>query len=153
MINISIHIGDNTQINTGYQNSTLNMRGKYASVKEYSNYLTGKFGCLTPGSNASVSVTSGLLRKAMGDEKTAAWLERELGKATDYIEAAWRFARARGDSLKSVSIEFGEEYTTMTTLVVTDCDDTDSEIEKWIDRIKKKRDEQREAEKTRSRET
>lgn len=45
------------------------------SVKEYSNYLTQKFGCLTPGPNSAVSVTAGLLKKAMADEKTGAWLE------------------------------------------------------------------------------
>ena len=33
-----------------------------------------------PGKNASVSVTSGLLRKAMKDEKIGKWLERIMKK-------------------------------------------------------------------------
>ena len=58
---------------------------KAANIREYSRYLTQKFPCLTPGTNAGVDVTPGLMRKAMNDEKTGAWLERELSKAPDYI--------------------------------------------------------------------
>lgn len=144
---MSMKIGDYTGISTGYQNNSTSKTGKYNNVREYSNYLTQKFGCLTPGKNAAVSVTGGLMRKAMADEKTGAWLERELGKATDYIEAAQRSAIAHGSTLKSVSIEFGEEYSTMTTVVVTDGGGTDSEIDKWLEKIKEKRDEQKAADK------
>ena len=135
-------IGDYSRINASYQDQA-NKTGKYNNVREYSKYLTGKYGCLTPGQNAAVSVTSGLLQKAMGDQKTGAWLERELGKAADYIESAQKSAAARGATLKSVSIEFGEEYTTMTTLTVTDGGGTDSEIDKWLEKVKKKRDKQK----------
>ena len=128
-------------------NNTGTVSKKPSSVREYSNYLTQKFGCLTPGKSASVSVTGGLLRKAMSDEKTGAWLERELAKAPDYIEAAQKSAIAHGSTLKSVSIEFGEEYSTMTTVVVTDGGGTDSEIEKWLEKIKEKREEQKAADK------
>lgn len=117
------------------------------SVKEYSNYLTQKFGCLTPGSNSAVSVTGGLLKKAMADEKTGAWLERELAKAPDYIKAAQESAKAHGATLKSVTIEFGEEYSTMCTLTVTDGGGNDPEIDKWLERVKEKRAEQKKAEK------
>ena len=144
---MSMKIGDYTGISTGYQNNSTGKTGKYNNVREYSNYLTQKFGCLTPGKNAAVSVTGGLMRKAMADEKTGAWLERELGKATDYIEAAQKSAIAHGSTLKSVSIEFGEEYSTMTTVVVTDGGGTDSEIDKWLEKIKEKRDEQKAADK------
>lgn len=121
---------------------------KPSSAREYSNYLTGKFGCLTPGKNASVSITGGLMRKAMADEKTGAWLERELGKVTDYIEAAQKAAISHGSTLKSVSIEFGEEYSTMTTVgVFGDEGGTDPEIDKWLEKIKEKRDEQKAADK------
>ena len=120
---------------------------KPTNVKDYSNYLTQKFGCLTPGKNAAVSVTGGLLRKAMADEKTGAWLERELAKAPDYIEAAQKSAIAHGSTLKSVSIEFGEEYSTMTTVVVTDGGGTDSEIDKWLEKIKENKEKQKEADK------
>lgn len=117
------------------------------SVKEYSNYLTQKFGCLTPGPNSAVSVTGGLLKKAMADEKTGAWLERELAKAPDYIKAAQESAKAHGATLKSVTIEFGEEYSTMCTLTVTDGGGNDPEIDKWLERVKEKRAEQKKAEK------
>ena len=136
------------RISGSYNHNNVNNSGstanrKYSNVKEYSNYLTQKFGCLTPGKSASVSVTGGLLRKAMSDEKTGAWLERELAKAPDYIEAAQKSAIAHGSTLKSVSIEFGEEYSTMTTVVVTDGGGIDSEIDKWLEKIKENREEQK----------
>lgn len=125
-------------------NNSGSISKKPTNVKEYSNYLTQKFGCLTPSKNASVSVTGGLLRKAMADENTGAWLERELGKATDYIEAAQKSAISHGSTLKSVSIEFGEEYSTMTTVgVFGDEGGTDPEIDKWLEKIKEKKDEQK----------
>ncbi len=128
-------------------NDTGTARKKPMNVKEYSNYLTEKFGCLTPGKNAAVSVTGGLLRKAMTDEKTGAWLERELSKAPDYIKEAQQSAIAHGSTLKSVSIEFGEEYTTMTVCTVTDGGGTDSDIDKWLEKIKEKKEKQKEEEK------
>ena len=125
-----------------------NTRKKPSFVKEYSNYLTQKYGCLTPGANSAVSITGGLLRKAMTDEKTGAWLERELAKAPDYIAAAQKSAIAHGSTLKSVSIEFGEEYSTMTTVgVFGDEGGTDPEIDKWLEKLKEKKAEQKKAEK------
>ena len=116
-------------------NNTGTTSKKPTNVKDYSNYLTQKFGCLTPGKSASVSVTGGLLRKAMSDEKTGEWLERELSKVPDYIEAAQKSSIAHGGTLKSVSIEFGEEYSTMTTVgVFGDEGSTDPEIDKWLDK-------------------
>ena len=113
---------------------------KGTSVKEYSNYLTQKYNCLTPCQNASVSITSGLLRKAVTDEKTGAWLERELAKAPDYIEAAQKSAMAHDSTLKFVSIEFGEEYTTMITITVSgDEGDTDPGIDKWLEKVREKK--------------
>ena len=120
------------------------MSRKSSTVKDYSNYLTRKYGCLTPGKNAAVSVKGGLLQKAMSDEKTGAWLEKELSKAPDYIRAAQQSAIAHGSTLKFVSIEFGEEYSTMTTCTVTDGGGTDPGIDKWLEKIKEKRDKQRE---------
>lgn len=134
-------------LNTYTTNNLKFSTSKTSNIKDYSNYLTQKFSCLTPGKNASVSVTSGLLRKAMSDEKTASWLERELAKAPDYIEAAQRSAIAHGATLKSVTIEFGEEYSTMTTLTVTDGGGTDSDVDKWLERVREKRERQKEAEK------
>lgn len=141
------------RISGSYNQNTVNNSGstsnrKFTTVKDYSNYLTQKFGCLTPGKSASVSVTGGLMRKAMSDEKTGEWLERELSKVPDYIEAAQKSSIAHGGTLKSVSIEFGEEYSTMTTVgVFGDEGSTDPEIDKWLENIKEKRAEQKEAEK------
>ena len=135
-------IGNNMGISNGYQNSTSKTSG-YKSVREYSNYLMGMYSCLKPGNNVAVSVTSGLLRKAMSDEKTGQWLERELAKAPDYIKAAQQSAISHGCTLKSVSIEFGEEYTTMNTFVVSDGGGTDSEMDKWLEKIKEHKEEQK----------
>ena len=124
-----------------------NSMKKSNSVRDYSNYLTQKYPCLTPGPNSAVSITGGLLRKAMADEKTGAWLERELSKAPDYIKEAQQSAKARGSTLKSVSIEFGEEYTTMCVCTVTDGGGTDPKIDKWLEKLKEKKAEQKKAEK------
>ena len=143
---MSMRIGDYAGISAGYQNNT-SKAGKYNNVRDYSNYLMGKYSCLKPGNNAAVSVTSGLLKKAMADEKTGAWLERELAKAPDYIAAAQKSAIAHGSTLKSVSIEFGEEYSTMCTLVVTDGGGTDPEIDKWLEKVKENQAKKNEEEK------
>ena len=140
------------RISGSYNSYSVNNTGtaskKPTTVRDYQNYLTQKFGCLTPGKNAAVSVTGGLLRKAMSDEKTGEWLERELSKAPDYVKEAQQSAQAKGWTLKSVSIEFGEEYTTMTVCTVTDGGEkTDPDIDKWLERIKKKKEEQKEADK------
>ena len=147
---MAIVVGNNMGVSNSYQNST-GRAGGYKNVREYSNYLLGKYNCLKPGKNVSVSITSGLLRKAMSDEKTGQWLERELGKAPDYIAQAQQSASARGWKLTSVSIEFGEEYTTMCTCVVTDAQGTDPGIDKWLEKVKdnkeKQKAEQKKAEK------
>ncbi|MBQ8326770.1 MAG: hypothetical protein IJX86_06820, partial [Lachnospiraceae bacterium] len=109
--------------------------------------LMGKYSCLKPGNNVAVSVTSGLLRKAMSDEKTGQWLERELSKAPDYIKQAQQSASARDWRLVSCSIEFGEEYTTMYTCTVTDTPGTDEDIDKWLERIEENKEKQKKAEK------
>ena len=129
-------------------NNTGTTSKKPTNVKDYSNYLMQKYPCLTPGKNVAVSVTGGLLRKAMADEKTGAWLERELAKAPDYIKEAQQSAIAHGSTLKSVFIEFGEEYTTMTVCTVTDGGEkTDPDIDKWLERIKQKKEKQKEEDK------
>ena len=143
---MSMTIGNNVGISNGYQNSTSKADG-YNNVRDYSNYLMSKYSCLKPGNNVSVSVTSGLLRKAMSDEKIAKWLEKELTKAPDYIKQAQQSASAKGWRLVSASIEFGEEYSTMYTCVVTDTLGTDEDIDKWLERIKENKEKQKKAEK------
>lgn len=138
-----------TTNNVGVNNTYSNIMSKtdgYKSVREYSKYLMGKYSCLTPGNNVAVTVTSGMLKKAMTDEKTGKWLERELGKAPDYIKQAQQAASARGSKLLSCTIEFGEEYTTMCTLTVTDTPGTDEDIDKWLEKVKEKKEEQKKLE-------
>lgn len=143
---MSMTIGNNVGIYNGYQNSTSKADG-YKNVRDYSNYLMSKYSCLKPGNNVSVSVTSGLLRKAMSDEKYAKWLEKELTKAPDYIKQAQQSASAKGWRLVSASIEFGEEYSTMYTCVVTDTPGTDEDIDKWLERIKENNEKQKKTKK------
>lgn len=139
---MSISIGGNIGISNGYQNASGKASG-YKSVREFSNYLMNKYSCLTPGKNVAVSVTAGMLRKAMSDEKTGQWLERELGKTPDYIAQAQQSASARGWRLTSVSIEFGEEYTTMYTCVVSEVEGTDPDIDAWLERVKENKEKQK----------
>ena len=134
-------------INTDKYRKTGAITTKPANENEYARYLANKYACLKPGKNASVSVTGGLLRKAMKDEKTGEWLERELSKAPDYIREAGQSASARGSTLKFVSIEFGEEYSTMCTLTVTDGGGNDPDIDEWLEKVKKKREERKAEEK------
>jgi hypothetical protein len=137
---MSMTIGNNMGISSGYN---ARKTGGHKNVREYSNYLMGKYSCLKPGNNVAVSVTPGMLRKAMSDEKTGKWLERELAKAPDYIKSAQQSASARGSKLLSASIEFGEEYTTMCTLTVTDTPGTDEDIDKWLERVEENREKQK----------
>ena len=141
---MSMTIGNNMGISSGYN---VSKAGGYKNVREYSNYLLGKYSCLKPGSNVAVSVTSGMLRKAMSDEKTGQWLERELAKAPDYIKQTQQSLSARGSRLISCSIEFGEEYTTMCVCGVTDTPGTDKDIDKWLERVEEMKEEQKNAEK------
>ena len=46
-------------ISNGYQNNT-SKTGGYKNVREYSNYLMGKYSFLKPGNNVAVSITPGL---------------------------------------------------------------------------------------------
>ena len=142
---MSMVIGNNMGISSSYLKNVSKNSG-YKSVQEYSNYLMDKYSCLTPGKNVAVSVTPGMLRKAMSDEKTGKWLERELAKAPDYIKQTQQSLSARGSRLISCSIEFGEEYTTMCVCGVTDTPGTDKDIDKWLERIEESKEEQKVAE-------
>ena len=59
---MAIVVGNNMGVSNSYQNST-SRAGGYKNVREYSNYLIGKYSCLKLGNNVAVSVTSGLLKK------------------------------------------------------------------------------------------
>jgi len=139
-------IGNNIGTNNSSWSNTSKTNG-YKNVREYSNYLMGKYSCLKPGNNVAVSITPGLLRKAMSDEKTGQWLERELSKAPDYIKSSQQAASARGSRLVYATIEFGEEYSTMYTCTVTDTPGSDEDIDKWLERIEEYKKKQKEVEK------
>ena len=147
---MAMSIGNNIGIINKTQKNT-NKTSGYTNVRDYSKYLTEKYNCLKPGKNVAVSITPGLLRKAMSDEKTGQWLERELAKTPDYIKSAQQFAAVRGSKLVFAAIEFGEEYTTMYTCTVTDTAGKDEDIDKWLERIqeykKKQKDDEKRAEK------
>ena len=136
--------------NMGVSNRSWSSTGKtsgYKNVREYSGYLIEKYSCLKPGNNVAVSITPGLLRKAMSDEKTGQWLERELAKAPEYIKSSQQAASARGSKLVYAAIEFGEEYSTMYTCTVSDTPGTDEDIDKWLERVKENKEKQKVSEK------
>lgn len=139
-------------ITNNYSNYAGNMKAanvvstkKYQNIKEYSKYLTQKYRCLTPGKNVSVSVSPGLMRKAMGDEKVAAWLEKELASTGDMIKVAQKSAIGHGSRLTSVSIEYQEDCTIMKTCGVFGETGTDSEMDKWLEKIKESKEERKQA--------
>lgn len=140
---MAISIRNNMKIRNNYQNRA----SGYRNVRDYSKYLMGKYSCLKLGNNVAVSITQGLLRKAMGDEKTGQWLEKELSKTPDYIKSSQQSASVRGSRLVYAAIEFGEEYSTMYTCTVTDTPGTDEDIDKWLERIKESKEKQKAAEK------
>lgn len=93
---MSMAIGNNMGISTNYQSNT-RKASETKNVREYSNYLKDKYSCLTPGKNVSISVTPGMLKKAMNDEKT----EEVTGK-----EYSFKF---KGTDLQSVTNSFVEK--------------------------------------------
>lgn len=83
------------------------------------------------------------MKKEYFHKEEKLWLERELGKAPDYIAQTQLSASARCWILTSVSIEFGEEYTTMCTCVVSEVKGTDPDIDARLERVKEKKEKQR----------
>ena len=73
----------------------------YQSVKEYSEYLNSKYSCLKPASGSSVVINPDLLAKAAGNEKTAEWLEYNLGLMPDVIDKIYGSAAYGSSAAKS----------------------------------------------------
>lgn len=113
-------IGNNIEINSGYQNST-SKAGGYKNVREYSKYLMDKYSCLTPGNNVAVTVTSGMLKKAMTDEKTGKWLERiEEKKEEKRAAEKQRIENIfTGKDLKSVTDSFIQTLSTTNSSIIS----------------------------------
>lgn len=130
-------------VHSNYNSALSQLNQGYKSVSDYSKYLKNKFQCLTPGQNASVTVSPGLMRKAMSDEKISKWLEKELSSIPDTIRAAQRAAIGHGSRLESVSIEYTEDCTIMKTSGVFGESGTDTEIDKWLKKIEEDRQEKK----------
>ena len=60
-------------------------KSTYGSRREYSEYLSHKYACLTPTKDSSVTINSSLLSKAASNPKTAEWLENTLSQMPDCI--------------------------------------------------------------------
>lgn len=56
----------------------------YRNEREFKTYLTEKYDCLK-SADYSVAISSSLLSKALGDEKTAKWLEYNLSLIPEFV--------------------------------------------------------------------
>lgn len=129
-----------------YAGYTMNSANKFKNVSDYSKYLTNKYKCLTPCKNASVLIDRSVMQKACGDEKTAKWLEENLAIMPDVIRNAQKAAISHGSKLISVEFKFTNNGTEMTTCGIFGETGTDSEIDKWLERMKE--DKEKEDKKT-----
>ena len=129
-----------------YAGYTMNSANKFKNVSDYSKYLTNKYKCLTPCKNASVLIDGSVMQKACGDEKTAKWLEENLAIMPDVIRNAQKAAISHGSKLISVEFKFTNNGTEMTTCGIFGETGTDSEIDKWLERMKE--DKEKEDKKT-----
>ncbi|MCB5480229.1 hypothetical protein LIP84_18905, partial [Roseburia faecis] len=96
--------------------------------------------------NASVLIDRSVMQKACGDEKTAKWLEENLAIMPDVIRNAQKAAISHGSKLISVEFKFTNNGTEMTTCGIFGETGTDSEIDKWLERMKE--DKEKEDKKT-----
>ena len=115
---------------------------KYKNSSDYFKYLTSKYKCLTPCKNASVLIDASVMRKASSDEKTAKWLEENLAIMPDVIRNAQRAAISHGSKLISVEFRFTNDGTEMSTCGIFGETGTDSEIDKWLEKMKEDKEEQ-----------
>lgn len=91
-------------------------------------------------------IDGSVMRKACGDEKTAKWLEENLAIMPDVIRNAQKAAISHGSKLISVEFKFTNNGTEMTTCGIFGETGTDSEIDKWLERMKE--DKEKEDKKT-----
>ena len=88
----------------------------------------------------------GKITNICGDEKTAKWLEENLAIMPDVIRNAQKAAISHGSKLISVEFKFTNNGTEMTTCGIFGETGTDSEIDKWLERMKE--DKEKEDKKT-----
>lgn len=128
-------------INTNYSTSLYGAGNKTKSMKDYSNYLTNKYPCLTPGKAISVTISPTVMRKAMNSEKTAKWLEENLAMMPDTIKKQQDICAARGDRIISESTEITDDEVMTSTLYTVTDSEPNTEVDKWLEKIKEKKEE------------
>jgi Skp family chaperone for outer membrane proteins len=133
---------------TNYTNETKeNDTKKYTNVRDYKNYLTDKYDCMK-SKDYSVAINSSLLSEALGDEKTAKWLEYNLSLIPETVEKTKAMVQARGSQIISYNITING-YDSMTAELCTKAE-ADTGVEKnrkeLEEKIKKMREEKKEKE-------
>lgn len=122
-------------------------RKTYSNAHEYRTYLTKKYDCLK-SSDYSVTVNSSLLSKALGDEKTAEWLECNLSLIPECVEKMKSAAAARGSKLVSCSITInGYDSITSETCTRSEADPGTEKARKQLEERLEKIKEEKKAEK------
>jgi hypothetical protein len=119
-----------------------------SSAREYRTYLTEKFDCLK-NSDYSVAINSSLLSEAIGDEKTAKWLEYNLSLIPETVEKTKAMVQERGGQIISYNITING-YDSMTAELCTKYEadpGTEKARKELEERIKERREEKKEQEK------
>ena len=117
----------------------------YSNSREYKDYLTDKYECLT-SKDYSVAINSSFLSEAAGDEKKAEWLEYNLALIPKTIEQTKAYAAAMGCEVVSCSVTING-YDSMTQeTVVRDVADSGTEkarenLEKKLEKIREEKKE------------
>lgn len=134
----------NQQKTTKTTNSTAQTE-TYRSTKEYSEYLSGKYSCLKPANGSSVVINPNLLAQAASDEKTAEWLEYNLGLMPDVMDKIYESAAQSGSRVISCEVSF-DGYDSMTTHIcgVFEADPGTDEAKKLLEEAREKNKERRE---------
>ena len=122
----------------------------YSSSREYKNYLTEKYECLT-SKDYSVAINSSFLSEAAGDEKKAEWLEYNLSLIPKTIEQTKAYAAAMGCEVLSCSVTInGYDSMTQETIVRDVADPGTEKARKELEeRLEKKKEEKKAEEKKR----
>lgn len=122
----------------------------YRSSREYKNYLTDKYECLT-SKDYSVAINSSFLSEAAGDEKKAEWLEYNLKLIPETVEKTKAQVAARGAKILSYNITING-YDSMTAELCTQVEadpGTEKARKELEERLEKKKEEKKSEEKKR----
>lgn len=122
----------------------------YRSSREYKNYLTDKYECLT-SKDYSVAINSSFLSEAAGDEKKAEWLEYNLKLIPETVEKTKAQVAARGAKILSYNITING-YDSMSAELCTQVEadpGTEKARKELEERLEKKKEEKKAEEKKR----